>query len=165
MTSPLAIRHAHIDDLPAITDIYNEAITTTTATFDLETKDLDDRRRWFASHDSQHPVLVAETEHRVVGWVCLSHWSERKAYDCTAEVTFYVHREFRGQGVGRQLLTAIIAEATKLGYHSLLARVTQDSLASLHLCRHAGFTMVGTMREVGVKFGRQLDVHLLQMML
>ncbi|HET6423217.1 MAG TPA: GNAT family N-acetyltransferase, partial [Planctomycetaceae bacterium] len=79
--------------------------------------------------------------------------------------SFYVHSRCRGRGVGRQLKRAIIDEARRLGYHTLIARVAQESVESLHLNESLGFVHVGTLREVGRKFGRLLDVHILQLML
>ena len=152
-------------DLSAITEIYNEAILTTTATFDTEPKSLAERTRWFESHDEKHPILVAVLDGRVVGWASVSRWSERSAYDATAETSFYVKAEFRGQGIGRKLKEATVEEARRLQIHTLIARVAQDSLESLHLNESVGFVHVGTLKEVGRKFGRLLDVHILQKIL
>ena len=161
----LVVRPARRTDLPAIMEIYNEAIRTTTATFDTEPKTLDERRHWFESHDEQHPILVAEWDGQVIGWASLSKWSDRKAYDSTAETSFYVAEPFRGRGAGRELKRCIIQEARRLRYHTLIARVAEGSDASLHLNQQSGFRLVGTLKEVGRKFGRLLDVHMLQLML
>ncbi len=165
MTRAIQIRTAIPEDLSAITEIYNEAILTTTATFDTEPKTIDERRTWFDSHDPQHPILVAEFDGKVVGWASLSRWSDRRAYDGTAETSFYVGSNYRGQGIGRKLKEAIIDEAKRLGLHTLIARVAEGSEESMHLNEQFGFVRVGTMREVGRKFGRLLDVHILQKML
>lgn len=161
----IQIRRAAPADLDAITAVYNEAILTTTATFDTETKTADERRAWLQSHGERHPVLVAVVDGQVVGWACLTKWSDRPAYDDTAETSFYVHSEFRGRGIGRRLKEATIAEARRLGFHSLIARVAEGSDESLHLNESCGFVHVGTLKEVGRKFGRLLDVHILQKML
>jgi phosphinothricin acetyltransferase len=162
--SPL-IRPATAGDVAAIADIYNEAVLTTTATFDLEPKSLADRSEWFRTRGERHPVLVAELGAAVVGYAALSRWSDRAAYDGTAETALYVHSSWRGRGIGRALNDGIIREARRVGLHSLIARITADSAASLHLHRQAGFVEVGTLREVGRKFGRLLDVHILQLVL
>jgi L-amino acid N-acyltransferase len=161
----VTIRKATLDDVPAIMAIYNEAVLTTLASFDLEPKTLDDRVRWFESHDDRHPVLVATVESDVAGWSCLSKWSDKRAYDGTAETTFYVHSAHRGQGIGRKLKAATIAEARRLGFHTLIARMTETSAESIHLNESFGFVHVGTLREVGRKFGRLLDVHIMQKIL
>jgi L-amino acid N-acyltransferase len=165
MKSAIQIRPAEVADLDAIRDIYNEAILTTTATFDTDPKPPEERLKWFQTHDERHPILVAVLEGKVVGWSSLTKWSDRRAYDETAETSFYVKSEFRGRGIGRQLKEAMIAEARRLGYHSLIARVAQGSEESLHLNQSAGFVLVGTLKEVGQKFGKRLDVHILQKML
>ena len=161
----IQIRKAELADLEAIREIYNEAILTTTATFDTEPKAADERLKWFQSHDERHPILVAVADGKVVGWSSLTRWSERRAYDETAETSFYVRSEFRGRGIGRKLKEATIVEAKRLGFHSLIARVAQGSEESLHLNESVGFVLVGTLKEVGQKFGKRLDVHILQKML
>ena len=161
----IAIRKAAKDDLPAIVEIYNEAILTTTATFDTETKTATDRMAWFETHDERHPILVAEIDGTVVGWAALSKWSDRCAYADTAETSFYVHSKHRGRGVGRQLKEAIITEARRRQFHSLIARVAEESNESRHLNESLGFVHIGTLKEVGRKFGRLLSVHILQKML
>lgn len=167
MTSnpPITIRRAELADAPAIADIYNEAILTTTATFDTEPKSVDERTKWLQSHDERHPILVAVLDGGVVGWASLTRWSERRAYDDTAETSFYVHSTRRGRGVGRKLKEAIIEEARRLGYHTLIALVSEGSQESIHLNESAGFVHVGTLTEVGRKFDRLLDVHVMQKML
>jgi L-amino acid N-acyltransferase len=164
------IRRATPADVPGISDIYNEAIRTTVATFDTEEKTVEDRERWLRAHDDRHPVLVAlvgdrMAGDRVVGWASLTEWSDRCAYADTVEVSCYVHSEFRDQGIGRQLLAAIIDEARRAKHHTVLGRAAEGSDASLHLCQEAGFVVIGTLKEVGRKFGRLLDVHMLQLML
>lgn len=161
----LNIRRAALSDIGAITEIYNEAILTTTATFDLEPKTLEDRREWFEEHDDRHPILVAELGTQVVGWTCLTRWNPRAAYENTAETSFYVKEEHRGKGIGRKLKQAIISEARQLGFYALIAGAAQGSDASLHLNKSLGFEVAGTFREVGWKFGKLLDVIYLQKLL
>ena len=164
-THRLTIRRAVLADAAAIADIYNEAIATTTATFDTEAKTVEEREQWLGAHDERHPVLVAVVDNQVVGWASLTRWSDRCAYADTAETSFYVHSTQRGRGIGRQLKVAIIEEARRLGFHTLIARVAEGSHESLHLNQSAGFVLVGTLKEVGRKFGKLLDVHIFQKML
>jgi L-amino acid N-acyltransferase len=161
----LHIRPAIRDDLPAITAIYNEAIRTTTATFDTEPKTHEEQQRWFDRHGTQHPILVADDEGEVVGWACLSPWSDRPAYDVTAAFSFYVAEPHRGRGVGTQLLEALLAESRRLEYRSLIGCIAEGSEASLRLVERHGFVQAGQLREAGRKFGRLLDVRLLQLLL
>lgn len=165
MNSQAIIRRATVDDVAAITEIYNEAILTTTATFDTEPKTIAERLAWLASHGERHPVLIASLDDKVVGWASITKWSDRLAYADTAETSFYVKSEYRGRGIGRQLKGAVIEEARKLGFHTLVARVAEGSRESIHLNESFGFVHVGVLKEVGRKFGRLLDVHVMQKML
>ncbi len=165
MVGTIVIRRAEPRDAADITEIYNEAILTTTATFDIEPKTVADRTRWLDQRGERYPVVVAESDAGVIGFASLAPWSERAAYDATAETGLYVGAAYRNQGVGRALKRAIIEEAERLGFHTLIARVTAESEASLHLNRVFGFEHIGTLREVGEKFGRRLDVCLLQKIL
>ena len=101
----------------------------------------------------------------MVGWACVSPWSDRAAYKETGETSFYVHSEFRGHGIGRKLKLAIISAARRQGFRSLIARVADGSDASLHLNKATGYEHVGTLKQAGYKFGRLVDVHILQKML
>ena len=159
------IRNARLSDVDAVTEIYNEAILTTTATFDTAPKSISKRLEWLKSHGKRHPVIVAELDGTVVGWASLSRWSDRSAYDDTAETSFYVNSRYQGRGFGRKLKEAIIDEARRLQFHTLIARIAEGGDASLHLNESFGFVHVGTLKEVGRKFGRLLDVHILQKML
>ena len=105
---------------------------------------------------------MAVVDDRVVGWACLSRWSDRGAYSETAETTYYVKEEHRGKGIGRMLKASIVEKARHLGFHTLIARVAEGNAASLHLNKSFGFQYVGVMKEVGRKFGKLLDVHILQ---
>lgn len=161
----VTIRKAELADVPAITGIYNEAILTTTSSFDLEPKTVEERTGWFNSHDERHPVLVALADGKVVGWASLTRWSEKRAYADTAETTFFVHSAYRGRGIGRRLKEAIIEEARRLRFHTLIARISETSRESIHLNESAGFVHVGTLKEVGRKFDQLLSVHIMQKIL
>jgi phosphinothricin acetyltransferase len=158
-------RKAELSDVDAITEIYNEAILTTTATFDTEPKSVAERLQWFQLHDKRHPIYVAVLDGKVVGWISLSKWSDRSAYNDTGETSFYVKSESRGQGIGTTLIQTMIKEAQQLKYHTIIARIAGESDVSLHVHANFGFVQVGILKEVGRKFGKLLDVHILQKML
>jgi len=158
----LTIREAKLPDLGAITEIYNEAILKTVATFDTETKTLEEQESWFAEHGPKYPMIVAEQDGIIVGWASLSMWSDRCAYSDTAEGSLYVKEEYQGKGIGRKLLEAIIRAGQKAGLHTVVARITGGNEASIHLCESVGFEHIGVMKEVGRKFGKLLDVNLMQ---
>jgi len=158
----LTIRQATLNDLDAITEIYNDAILKTVATFDTEPKTLEEQKSWFASHGPKYPILVAEQDGTIVGWASLSMWSDRCAYSDTAEISLYVEETHRGKGIGKKLLEAILQEGKKAGLHTVIARITAGNDISIRLAQSAGFEHIGVMKEVGRKFGKLLDVHLLQ---
>ncbi len=171
--SNLTIRRAIADDLPGITEIYNEAILTTTATFDMEPKSGGEQGAWFREHGGKYPIMVAIVgegereeggeDRTIMGWASLSQWSDRCAYSDTAELSLYVKEEYRGRGIGKALMKEIIEAGGEGGLHSVLARIAEGNEASVRLHESAGFENVGIMREVGRKFGRLLDVHLMQL--
>lgn len=160
----MIIRDAALADLGAITEIYNHEALTSTVTFDTEPKTEAEQHAWFAAHGPRHPVLVAEMEETVAGWASLSKWSDRCAYADTAEISLYVREGFRGRGVGRALLMAALARGEQADLHTLIARIAEGNAASIRLLESAGFEQVGVMREVGRKFGRWLDVIVMQRM-
>jgi L-amino acid N-acyltransferase len=161
----MKIRSATSDDISAIATIYNNAILNTTATFDTVPKTIEEQRRWFEAHDPKHPVLIAEENGAVVGWASASAWSDRCAYAGTAENSVYVTASGRGLGVGRLLLEALIDQSRQAGLHTLIARIVLGNDASIRLHERCGFVAVGTMKEVGFKFGRAHDVLMMQKML
>lgn len=161
----MTIQRAGPGDLERINQIYNQAVLRTTATFDTEPKSLPDREAWFETHGPAHPVIVAEEGAEIQGWASLSPYSGRAAYARTVEISLYVSEESRGKGIGTSLMRAIVDEARRLGHHVILARIAQGNPVSVRIHESAGFFMVGTMKEVGVKFGRILDVHLMELIL
>jgi len=80
----IEIRSATADDIPFITEVYNDAIINTTATFDTEVKSIEDRMLWFKNHDGNHPIIVAENDGVLSVWASLTAWSDRCAYNGTA---------------------------------------------------------------------------------
>ena len=151
-----------MEDLETITEIYNEAIIHTVATFDTQVKTVEEQRPWFDGHGPKSPIIVAEEGGVVTGWASLSRWSDRCAYAETAEISLYVREVHRGKGIGRKLMEAIIEEGRKAGLHVVGARIAEGNEESVALHESVGFEHIGVMREVGRKFGKILDVHMLQ---
>lgn len=159
----IEIRLATTEDIPFITDVYNDAIINTTATFDTEVKSIEDRIIWFKNHDERHPILIAEEDDKLCGWASLTQWSDRCAYNETAEVSVYVHKNHRGKGIGKALLDILILKGKSKGLHYLLSRIASGNEASIHLHTIFGFRYIGIMKEVGFKFGNYVDVHLMEL--
>ena len=158
----VTVRPATEADLEAIRGIYNAEVLRSTATFDEEPRDLEAQRRWLEAHGDPYLALVAEVDGAVVGWGALSPFGLRPAYRFTAEDSVYVHEAARGRGVGALLLRELLRGAAERGFHSVVARITGENAASIRLHVRCGFRVVGVEREVGYKFGRWLDVVVMQ---
>jgi L-amino acid N-acyltransferase YncA len=159
----MRIRPAESQDLQSILDIYNEAVQNTVATFDTEPRSMTQQKAWFEHHGRRHPVLVAEEEGAVVGWASLSEWSDRRAYDGTAEISLYVRSDRRGRGIGKALMGAVVEAVARARLHTIIARIAGGNEISIRLHKTAGFEAIGIMREAGLKFGRMIDVHMMQL--
>lgn len=161
----MLLRLATLDDAEAIRAIYNPEVTGSTVTFDLVPRSLEDQRAWLAARSGAYAVVVAERDGAVAGFGSLSKWRDRPAYSTTVEDSIYIHRDHQGQGVGKALLSELLATATAHGFHACMARIVGGHDASIALHRSCGFDVVGTEREVGRKFGKWLDVVLMERML
>jgi L-amino acid N-acyltransferase YncA len=161
----MELRLATLDDADALREIYNLEVTTSTATFDLVPRSLEEQRSWLSERSGARAVLVAVDDGEVCGFASLSPWRTRPAYATTVEDSVYVHRDHQGRGVGRALLMELVDVATAHGFHACMARIVGGHDASIALHAACGFEVVGTEREVGRKFGRWLDVVLMERLL
>lgn len=161
----LRIRPATAADAEAMAAIYNQSVTGSTATFDTARETAEERARWLATHGPRHPVIVAEVEGRIVGWGSLSSWNPRGAYADTVEITVYVDVAVTRRGVGRALDIELLRTARELGHRAVIAQISAENAASVALVESLGFEHVGTLREVGRKFGRAVDVLLYEILL
>lgn len=163
----MQVRLATVEDAEATRAIYNREVSGSTVTFDLVPRTLEAQRAWIVAHGGAHPAIVAvdEATGEVAGFGSLSAYRDRPAYSTTVEDSVYVHHDWRGQGVGRALLAELVRLATAHGFHSVMARIVGGHEASIRLHESCGFTLVGVEREVGRKFGRWLDVALMQRLL
>ncbi len=165
--NPLRIRLATASDSTAIAEIYNREVTETTATFDLVPRSVEAQRAWLAARSGAFAAIVGvdPATQRVIAFASLSPYKERAAYRTTVENSIYVHRDFGGLGIGRQMLTHLLGVARESGFHSVMARIEASSDASRALHRACGFELVGIERQVGRKFNRWLDVAVMQHLL
>lgn len=163
MSSDVRIRAATEGDLGRIFAIYNQEVLHGTATFDTEPRDPEVDRDWLTARAPIHPVIVAEIEDDLAGWASLGPWSAKGAYRRTAEDSVYVEAERRGLGIGRALLDQLIALARGTEVRVILARIAEANPASVRLHEGAGFRRIGTQRRSGEKFGRLLDVELMDL--
>jgi phosphinothricin acetyltransferase len=157
MTQP-TIRLATAEDMEAVNDLYNGYVLDSTCTYQEIPEPIGSRHEWFARHGAAYPVTIAELAGRMVGWGALSPYHSRSAYRFTVENSVYVRRECHRRGIGSAILADLIDRAQVLGYHAIIAVVDADQAGSIGLHAKLGFREVGHFREVGLKFGRWLDV-------
>jgi L-amino acid N-acyltransferase YncA len=163
----MQVRLATADDAEAMRAIYNREVSGSTVTFDMVPRTVEAQRTWLAAHSGAHPAVVAvhASTGEVTGFGSLSPYRDRPAYATTVEDSVYVHHDHRSAGVGRVLLAELVRLATVHGFHAVMARIVGGHEASIRLHESCGFALVGVEREVGRKFGRWLDVALMQRLL
>ena len=164
----MKVRLATPADAEAIRAIYNAEVTGTTFVFDIRPRSLTEQVEWLDAHAGAHPAIVAvgdTSDEGVVGFGSLSPYRSRPAYATTVEDSVYVHADQRGNGVGRLLLGELVRLGIAHGFHSMIGRIVDKNEPSIKLHEACGFNLVGIEREVGRKFGRWLDVAVMQRML
>jgi L-amino acid N-acyltransferase YncA len=161
------IRPATEADLPFVTQIYQHAVLYGTATFELVPPDLAEMtRRFHALMEGGYPYLVAVLDGRVVGYAYAGAYRPRPAYRFTVENSIYLDPSSHRRGVGLQLMQHLIAESEARGYRQMIAVIGDSANAgSLGVHTRCGFQMIGTHPNVGLKFGRWLDIVMMQLAL
>ena len=140
------IRPVTLHDASDVAAIYNEYIAHSTSTFDVNLLTKEDMRQRISDISMRYPYFVYEENGKVEGY-CYAHaWKEKEAYSRTLETTVYLSPAFTGKGIGRR------------GVHALIACITSENTASCNFHASLGFRQVSSFKEVGMKFGRWLDV-------
>jgi L-amino acid N-acyltransferase YncA len=163
-TVEILIRTCEERDVAAITAIYSHHVANGIASFEIDPPGEDEiRRRRRDIINRGFSYLVAEHQGEVVGYAYASPYRLRPAYRYTAENSVYLHPSWTGRGIGRQLMSVLLADCEARGLRQIVA-VIGDSAnqASIALHRRLGFVMVGTIRSAGYKFGRWVDTVLMQ---
>lgn len=166
----LSIRTVRADDLDRIIQLLNREVVGGVNIFRFAPLDAEAARRWWKLHGSgRYQALVAEQpcdrdtgSPQVVGWAAFAPHSAYEGYDRTAEISVWVDAPFRGQGIGKVLMRALLATCHDRNLRTIVSRIEATNLASLRLHESIGFTHVGVLKDVGEKFGRSLDVVLMQ---
>ncbi len=162
----MIVRDATSEDLPALLTIHNDAIATTTAIWDEQQVDLDDRRGWLEIRRAAgFPVLVAELEGEVAGYASYGPWRPKFGYRFTVENSVYTHPGHRRRGVANALMPALLERARAGDVHSIVAGIESTNTVSIALHEKHGFRRVAHLPQVGFKFGRWLDLDYLQLSL
>jgi L-amino acid N-acyltransferase len=163
------IRDATADDLPAITDIMNALLATTTIEWTDTPHTVDERRGWFdRQQESGYPVVVAVDAGQVVGFASFGDFRDIvkwPGYRTTVEHTVHVRQSHWGAGVGQALIQELIERARQLDKHVMVAAVDGENEVSIRFHERLGFVEVARLSQVGAKLGRWLDVVLLQLLL
>jgi phosphinothricin acetyltransferase len=166
VSADLGLRDATGEDAGAICRIYNQGIQDRIATLETEERTPEERAAWLAARGPRHPVLVALAPGgEVIGWASLNSFNPRRAYDHVADISLYVERGWRGRGVGRRLLAALVERARALGYHKLVLAAFPFNEAGMKAYRRAGFREVGVYREQGRLDGRWVDTVVMERLL
>jgi phosphinothricin acetyltransferase len=169
MNSGVILRDAEVSDLPATTDIYNAWIPTRTITWTEDLETLEQRAVWFERQCSEgFPVLVAVDANEVVGYASYGHFrgdGKWPGYRQTVEHSVHVRDSHWGCGIGRALIESLIRHARAAGIHVMVGAIDGDNHASIRFHERLGFVEVARMPETGQKFGRWLDLVLMQRIL
>lgn len=162
----MLIRAATRADLPALLEIHNDAIRTTTAIWDDDEVELAERATWFeARTDAGLPILVADRDGAVAGYASYGPWRPKSGYRHSVENSVYVHPDHRGQGAAKRLMQELVAHARTTDVHAVIAGIEASNEVSIRLHESLGFRRVALIPEVGTKFGRWLDLAYLQLLL
>lgn len=158
-----SLRDARLGDLPDLLAIYNDAVLNTTAIWNETPVDLANRQAWFELRAAQgYPILVAVDDSGVLGYASFGDWRPFEGFRYTVEHSVYVRGDQRGKGLGPVLMEALIERARSGGKHVMVAAIESGNAASIRLHERLGFVVTGQMAQVGVKFGRWLDLTFMQ---
>ncbi len=163
----MEIRDAGQQDIESITAIYNHAVLHTTAIWNEIAVDAANRTAWLADrHRLGYPVLVAvDDAQQVLGYASFGDWRAFDGFRATVEHSVYVRDDLRGRGIGPQLMTALIERARAIGKHVMVAGIEAGNAGSIRLHERLGFVNTGTLTQVGMKFGKWLDLTFMQLTL
>jgi L-amino acid N-acyltransferase len=161
-------RLVELSDAEAIREIYNVEVLDSTVTMDMVPRTREQQFGWVQAHQGAHGAIVAVDvdpvtgDDRIIGFASISPYRNRPAYSGSVENSVYVHREHQNRGVGRILLDDVLFLAQESGFHTCLARIMAGHEASIRLHASRGFELVGVERQVARKFGRWIDMTLMQ---
>ena len=162
----MRIREATEQDLTAMSAIYNDVVKTSTAIYREDPMTPGEYEQWWRTRVAQgYPVLVAVSDDGVVGFATFGDFRAWPGYRFTVDHSVHVRADRRGGGVGSQLVRELVDRATQLGKHVMIAGVDADNAASIRFHERLGFESAAHLRQVGFKFGRWLDLVLMQRVL
>jgi len=150
-----------------ILDILNDAICHSTALYDYKPRTITDMQTWFEVKNQHHyPVIGLVDDHNtLLGFATYGTFRTFAAFKYTVEHSLYIHKDYRGKGLGKLLLQELIKHATAQNLHCLIAGIDATNTASITLHKQAGFTDCGTIKQAGYKFAQWLDLTFYQLLL
>ena len=161
--SEIIIREAELADIPGVLEIYNEVIATSTAIYFDEPISLDNRIAWFHQRAREgYPIYVAQDESGILGFGSFGDFRPYSGYRFTIEHSIHVRANQRGRGLGAKLMEPLTERAKALGKHVMLGVIDGDNAGSIRFHQRLGFDQVAFMPEVGFKFGRWLNLVIMQ---
>lgn len=150
-----------------ILEILNEAIANSSALYDYKPRNMQNMEQWFdIKEKGSYPVIgLFNDEETLVAFGSYGSFRAWPAYKYTVEHSLYVHKNFRGNGFGRTILSEIILQAQKQDYHNLIAGIDSTNQVSIALHKSLGFEYCGKIRQAGYKFSQWLDLEFYQLIL
>ncbi|CAG4994305.1 L-methionine sulfoximine/L-methionine sulfone acetyltransferase [Dyadobacter sp. CECT 9275] len=162
----LRIRNATKKDLPAILEIVNQTILTSTAIYDYEIRTLEEQTEWFERvTDNGMPIIVADQDGEVLGYGSYNTFRPKIGYQFTVEHSIYLDEKSRGMGVGGKLLGSLIQRAREQGLHTMIGGIDAANRGSIEFHKKYGFVEKGYLKEVAYKFDQWLDLVFMQLIL
>lgn len=152
------IRNVLDHDASQIASIYNHYIKESTHTFETTVIDETEMLKRIKSIRTNYPFIVFEKDKQIIAYAYASTWKTRQAYDLTVESSVYVDAAHHGKGIATSLYAVLLDQLKKKGIHSVLAGISMPNDSSIHLHEKFGFVYSGTLKEVGLKFGKWVDV-------
>lgn len=161
------IRTARIEDLEAILEIVNDAILNTTAIYDYDVRTLNDQISWFREKQkSGFPIIVSTDENdKVTGFGTYGTFRMKIGFKFTVEHSVYVKEGFSGKGIGKALLSELIALAKAQKMHVMIGCIDAENTGSITFHEKFGFKKAGILKESGYKFDKWLDLQFVQLLL
>ncbi|MCM3630001.1 arsinothricin resistance N-acetyltransferase ArsN1 [Paenibacillus glycanilyticus] len=161
----ILVRHATSMDLKDALSIYNQGIEDRIATLEVEPKDMDYMESWYSGHSERYSVLVAVKGDVIVGWASLNKYSSRSAYDGVADLSIYIERDHRGQGIGSILLAALEVAAVQNGFYKIVLYTFPFNGLGQGLYRKHGYREVGLFTKQGIIDSKFVDVMAMEKLL
>ncbi|MEL7655180.1 MAG: arsinothricin resistance N-acetyltransferase ArsN1 family A [Bacillota bacterium] len=156
-------REAMTRDIPWITEIYNQGIEDRVATFETDLRTVAVMEDWLSDRGERFKVVIIEEEEGIPrGWASINAFQSRCCYGGVGDLSIYIHRDFRGKGLGKVLLMNLIETAKEQGFHKLVLSMFDFNEAAKKLYLAQGFRMVGTYKNQGMLDGNYVDVTIME---